>query len=518
MHHFLRTAPCVALLLAAAAAYAGDLEDGQTLQAAGQFEQALPKFEAAAKADPSNPAAALGLSQVLSGLGRYEQAAKAVDTARKAHPENASLLAAKGRAYLLSMIKAESAEEPDSSFISACHDDAMRWAKEAMQADQKNVEALMLLGQIHQRDKNPDQAKMFFEQAVNADPKSFDAAFELANYWYLRANDDKGNMELWANAEQGFLAALRLDAKSARTAANVAHCKAWQKAPGKDVGAAYVRAWSLAPTDMPLLLKAFTWTPAADRVATFQKLSDENASNVALKRYLAFALMGAKEHKKAFEVLDAASKLDPKDPWVPLNEGDVTLDEGKKLDEAVDFYVEALTLFKTKGAIEDEAYMRIGGSVAFQNQALSEQQREKLWTALWKLFPERSDAMNNAGLWYRDVGKDYKKSLEWYLRAAKAAPNDCCIQNDTGLIYHYHMDDLDKAEPYYRRAVAIGKEQGYDCNAGNDPDRGFRDAINNMYKILSKQKRWADLKKFAEEDVPESHPFRDTWLKEAEQK
>ena len=517
MHQFVRTAAFLSLLAASAAAYAGDLEDGQALQKDGQFEKALPKFQAAAKADPADPAAALGLSQVLTGLGRYDEAAKAVDAARKAHPTNASLLAAKGRAYFMAMIKAEAAEEPDGNFISGCHDDALRWGKEAMKADQKNVEALLLLGLIHQKDNNQDQAKMFFEQAANADPKNFDAAFELGNYWFLRARDDKKNMELWSSAEQGFLAALRIDPKSARAAANVAHCKAWQNAPGKDVGAAYIRAWLLAPSDATLLDRAFTRTPAADRVAVFQKLCDENASNVTARRYLAFAHMGAKDHKKALEILDAASKLDPKDPWVPLNEGEVTLDEGKKLDDAVEFLVEALTLFKTKGAITDDAALRIGGTIAFQNTKLSEAQREKLWTALWKLFPERSDASNNAGLWYRDVGKDYKKSLEWYLRAVKAAPEDCCIQNDTGLIYHYHLDDLEKAEPYYRRAVEIGKEKGYDCNAGNDPDRGFRDAINNLYKILSKQKRWGDLKKFVEHDVPESHPLREVWLKEAEQ-
>lgn len=518
MNQIVRTAASLSLLAAAAAALAGDLEDGQALQKAGQFEQALPKFQAAAKQDPADPAAAVGLSQVLSGLGRYDEAAKAVDAARKAHPEDASLLAAKGRAYFLAMLKADAAEDRDDAMVSGYHDDALRWAKEAMKADQKNVEALLLLGQVHQKDGDGDQAIQFFQQAANADPKNFDAAFETGNYWYLKANDDRANMQLWANAEQGFLAALRIDGKSARTAANLAHCKAWQKAPGKDVASAYLRAAALAPGDSKLLDRALKWAPAGEKAAMFKAYADESPKDVMRQRYFAFALMADKQHGKALEVLEAASKLDPKDPWVPMNEGDVTLDEGKKLDEAVDFYVEAMTLFKGKGGIDGDAYMRIGGSIAYQNQKLSEPQREKLWTALWKLFPERSDGPNNAGLWYRDVGKDYKKSLEWYLRAAKAAPDDCCIQNDTGLIYHYHLDDFEKAEPYYRRAVEIGKEKGYDCNSGNDPDRGFRDAINNLHKVLAAQKRWADLKQFVEKDVPESHPLREVWLKEAEQK
>src|SRR5262245_3546658 len=126
------------------------------------------------------------------------------------------------------MIKAKAAEEPDESFVSGCHDDAMRWAKEAMKADQKCVEALLLLGQVHQMDGNPDQAIQFFQQATNADPKNFDAAFEVGNHWYLEAGRNQKNADLWSKAEEGFLAALRLDPKSARTAANVAHCKAWR--------------------------------------------------------------------------------------------------------------------------------------------------------------------------------------------------------------------------------------------------------------------------------------------------
>src|SRR5262245_46445058 len=92
-------------LFAASLAFAGDLEDAQALQKAGKFEEALPKYQAAFAADATNPAAALGLCQVLAGLGRYDDAAKCVDEARKAHPENAALLAAKGRANFLGMLK-----------------------------------------------------------------------------------------------------------------------------------------------------------------------------------------------------------------------------------------------------------------------------------------------------------------------------------------------------------------------------------------------------------------------------
>jgi tetratricopeptide (TPR) repeat protein len=506
-------------LVLAPFAFAGDLEDAQALQAAGKFAEALPKYEAAAKADATNPAAALGLSQVLAGLGRYDEAAKAVDAARKANPGNAALCAAKGRAYMLAAIKEEASEEPDGGLIDGLRSDAVRWAGEALKADPKNLEALLLRGQLYLAAKDEKQAQMFFEQAISTDPKSFDANFELANLWYVKANADRKNMDLWAKAESGFFTCWKLDPKSARAAANLAHCKAWQNMPKKDVAAAYERALNLAPADENVLKHLYTWTPAEEKVATMQRLAAAQPRDVARMIYLARAHMSVKEHGKAFDVLEKASQIEPKNPRVPYWEGEVALDEGKNLDKAVDFYAEAISLYKDAGSIDNATYIRIAGPIAFEHPKLEKGHREKLWTYLWKYFPERSDAMNNAGFWFRDFGKDYEKSIEWYLRAAKAAPEDVCILNDTGLIYHYHMNDFDKAEPFYRQAVKFGNEQGLDCTvARKEPDRGFHDAINNLHIILAKQNRWKDLKQFVEDDVPAKHPMRELWLKEAEGK
>lgn len=511
-------APPLALpLVVPASARAGDVEDGQALQQAGKFDEALAKFQAAVKADPTDGAAALGLSQVLAGLGRYDEAARAVDPARKAHPENVALVVAKGRAYLLAAMNGAAAAEPDQGQVDSYQADAEKWANQALKTDPKNSDALVLRGQLHQRVGSDDQAKMFFEQAASADPKSFDAAYELARYWFTQAGKDNKNLDLWTRAEEAFLGALRIDPKSPMALVNVAHCKAWRRAPAKDVSLAYLRALEASPKDEAILKNAYKWTPVEERVAVMQKLAEAMPHDVTRKLYLAYAMATpqAKQYEKARDVLEAASRIDPKSPYVPLCEGDVTMAWGKT-DEAIDFYVEAMTLFA--GKIDDATYGKLAGTIAFQGKSLTVEQREKLWTALWKLFPTRYDAMNNAGLFFRDIAKDYEKSLEWYLRAAKVAPDDVCIQNDTGLIYHYHMKDFDKAEPYYRKAVEIGKAKGYDCNAGNDPDRGFRDAVNNLHLILAAQKRWHDLRKFAEEDVPESHPLRDAWIKDAADK
>ena len=62
-------------------------------------------------------------------------------------------------------------------------------------------------------------------------------------------------------------------------------------------------------------------------------------------------------------------KIDPTSPYVPLNEGDVALAEGKKLDDAIDFYIESLSLFKAKGGVDAGVYLRLAGPVAFDERA-----------------------------------------------------------------------------------------------------------------------------------------------------
>jgi len=514
MHRSLRSALFLTLC-AAASASAGDVEDGKALQAAGKFDEALPKFEAAAAADPTDPEAALGLSQTLTGLGRYDEAIKCVDAARKAHPENAALPAAKGRANFMAYLKATGADDVDESAVEMYRSGAEKWLGEALKIDQKNVEALLTRGQLWMKAGDEEMAGPFFEMAASANPKNFDAVFARADFWYGKANGDKKNMELWAKAAAGFSDAMRLDPKSARAALNLARCMAWSKQPPSAIAQAYLKAVELAPQDDAPLTALYPYVPKAERAATFQKLADAQPKNVKRKLFLAFALMEDKQYEKGLEVIDAATKLEPKNPYVYVTEGDIRLAWGK-IDDAIENYGEASNLFDHK--IDDKTFNKLGFDVASNNKNLTQDQREKLWLILWKNFPDHAWLWNNAGLIYRDQIHDYKKSLEWYLRAAKAAPDDVCILNDTGLIYHYHMNDFEKAEPYYRKAVEIGKAKGYDCNKGADPDRGFRDAVNNLHLTLVALKKWKDLKKFAEDDVPDSHPFRDLWIKEAEEK
>jgi tetratricopeptide (TPR) repeat protein len=520
--------PAALVLVLASAALAGDLEDGKALQAAGKFEEALAKLEAASKADPTSADAALALSQVLAGLGRYEAAAKAVDAARKAHPENAALPAAKARAYLL-LLEKEKAKEtsedpnevPDEALVESYREDVQKWAKAAMAVDAKCVEALVVMGLYQQHyggegRGNEEQAIINFEMAAAADPRNFDAVFRLGELWFAKAEQDKKNADFWSKADSYFFTALKLDPKSMAAAEKSAHCKAWLKSPAADVVAAYRRALALNPENDKLLKQIYDWSAVDDRAPVFQELVDAAPKNVARRIYFAYALSSPpwNNHDKALEVLDQAASIEPKNAFIPLTQADICLGAGR-IDPALNFYEKSVTLFERN--IDDTRYDRLA-FLPVKTKAMTDPQRDRLWTILWKGFPARAGAANNAGLYYRD-SKKAKESLEWYLRAVEAAPDDVCIQNDTGLIYHYNLNELDKAEPHYRKAIALGKEKKLDDNEPRkDPDRGYHDALNNLAILLAKQKKWAELKKFVVEDVPEGHQGRDKWLKAAETK
>ena len=84
---------------------------------------------------------------------------------------------------------------------------------------------------------------------------------------------------------------------------------------------------------------------------------------------------------------------------------------------------------------------------------------------------------NNAGFWFRDHGKDYEKSLKYYLLSVKAEPDDQNFGNDTGLVYLYHLEDRkDRCLPLFEKVLCLVEKDG------QEPMRGYWDALENLRK------------------------------------
>jgi tetratricopeptide (TPR) repeat protein len=85
---------------------------------------------------------------------------------------------------------------------------------------------------------------------------------------------------------------------------------------------------------------------------------------------------------------------------------------------------------------------------------------------------------NSLGFLYREIGSAagrgtkakelWSKSREYYIRASELVvkdpnsdnPTKAQVLNDTGLMYHYHFDDIAKGVEYYKKALGFDSEYG----------------------------------------------------------
>lgn len=476
-----------AILALALPAFAGDLDDARKLRDAGKWDEAVAAYEKAAAADPASADAALGLCETLCGVGKYERAAKSVNAALEAHPGHVGLMTAKARAYVLLAGKLD-AEGGDPQAIMGYAGDGDRWVKQVLEKEPKSPEARVLRAKVLQfmgGGSTPEAISLL--EAVAADaPGFFDAHWELGVAAMNAARADSGNKARWAKAEKHFRDAFQADGKSGRALLQATYAKQWQGQAGSNVLIGdYEQCARLLPADDAPLAQIFKlrkWA-APDARAAFARLAEKD------KLPKAAALLAAMDGEAA-----------------------VAAGRDKEAVAALSKAVEAWG----KGPVGD-LYWVVGGA-AFNAQSLSADQRETLWTALWKQWPERFDAANNAGLWFRDVGRNYEKSAVWYERAAAVATHSPQVLNDTGLIYHYHLGKNDVAEGWYTKAIEAAEANEVDpWQAAKDPDSmGYRDALNNMAKLLRDAKRWKDLGSFVDDHVPDAWPGREEWKRAAE--
>ena len=93
---------------------------------------------------------------------------------------------------------------------------------------------------------------------------------------------------------------------------------------------------------------------------------------------------------------------------------------------------------------------------------------------------------NNAGLWYRDIGRDYEQSLRYYLASVKAEPEDQDYVNDCALIYLFHLTDRkETCLPMFEKVRALVEEDG------QEPVRGYWDTLENLCKYWFERGEYA---------------------------
>lgn len=93
------------------------------------------------------------------------------------------------------------------------YDDAKKMVQEAVSANPNDWESFYLLGQLHKELSEPIKAREAFFKSAELNPKSFDAAVEVANYYWMEAKVFKDEMGKLSNSKEDMAKLKTLDAK-----------------------------------------------------------------------------------------------------------------------------------------------------------------------------------------------------------------------------------------------------------------------------------------------------------------
>jgi tetratricopeptide repeat protein len=491
----------VLFAVAARAAWGGDLEDAADLRAKGRLDDAVAKYRAAA-ADGTSKAAALGLSETLLLLRRWDDAAAAVDAALKKDPADATLLLAKVRALVEGAEAEAKRPTPDGALrpeTAAKVADARKCLTPVLAKDAKSVPARVLDARLVGLERGAESAEPRRRlELVLADASADgEANFRLALVLFQTAGRNNKDKALWASAEKCFRAAFAADPANGRALFDAAMCAAWQGRYDQQYLDDLERAALLLPDDEAPLMRVDTYysKDATKRIPIYTRLLAKHPDDSAANYHMALALDAVGHGEDGQKLLDDLCTRQPKSPALRLNLAQFQLGAGRK-DQFVENALRAVAL--CNGDAGRDVYDHLDLLlVRARKEALSPDERDKLWTALFAQYPHEVNAPNNAGLWFRDVAKEPARSLTWFVKALAIAPEDTMLLNDVGLAYEgLEKPDLAKAEESFRKAIAVARKNGVDRP---DASQGYNLAVENLVNLLEKQKRAADMRAVAKE-------------------
>jgi tetratricopeptide (TPR) repeat protein len=350
------------------------------------------------------------------------------------------------------------------------YDEGRSKAQEALRLDPAVKGARAVVARAYRLMKQDPQAEKAIAEALQADPKDAESLFEQGEFLLIRKKEYAGAVGAFKASVAADptrpLSYLRLGLASAYTKAFPAACDA------------FVRAAVLAPRDTTALKQIVKYSPdGADAyLRTVVKESDDATWAHA---YLAWWMAVKGNPGEAKKAMANASALQPKNAMLKAFFSDVWSRMGDPA-QAEKAAREALK----DAPHADVAWNYLYAEAFSPKSSRNVKDRAELGDFLVRVRPDSAMAWNNLGLFHRDVTRDYRKALAAYLKAAELAPDDDGIQNDTGLIYHYHgasiNEDPRKARPFYERAVEIIESQDLP-----EKPMGYWDAVENLAKYYS---------------------------------
>jgi tetratricopeptide (TPR) repeat protein len=517
MRTFRTLVPAAVLLaLLATPAGAGALEDGRTHLAAKRWPEAAAAFEKALEPAPPSKDAAVGYAEAVVGgkiAASYEKASSALQAALKGAPEDRDLRLALARVFA-------ARGETDERW----HADVEAQYRRILKANPDDEDAVAGLGLMYlaraDHKRGLETLDAYLEKNPNAG-KALRAKGEILYDQAVVAFRDGGGQKLTPAAKELFEKAHA--AFVAATAAGATSFDAWLKRGytaqylGKvdDAGVAYERAIDLDPTSvLPLKALEATFRPKwNEKIAALVRAHPNAAmaqyyyahallvqgkpadAEKALRRYQELALTSQGTHgllakillekgdeKGAAKAFEKALEENPNDLevlaalQVPLvDRVREAVGDNAKLKSAVADYRKLLAMAPQNPGIRNDLGFLL--REAFGPNGTKSSASRPRW-----ILDESVKAYEEASALIGEWRDEYQGSIRYPARHANAQ-----VLNDTGLMFQYYpeVQDLAKAEAYYRRAQEWTQH-------------GYWDAYTNLLKILRESERWADALEYAE--------------------
>jgi tetratricopeptide (TPR) repeat protein len=410
-------------------------------------------------------------SRELCGAADFAAAAELLKETSKRLGASAALTCEEGRVYYL-RARHEDANGTDGMLVEALYADATIRAKRALELDPDHAEAVLLLADALDAGGDGEGALAALTAWTVRRPK--DAGVRIALGDRLFAARD------WSAADLQYTKALEIAPENGVARLNQTVARQWLRVPLATLEKGYLEAVRLLPDqDRPIaLLLGLHPRDRAKRLELLDQIVAANPKAVWARVWIAHVCRNEEpvDTKRALAVLREAEAIAP-------GNADVHFHVAQMIEDAGDL---AATVLEYTLAVENGA----PGAMATASDALDRllhtapgnaeiplADRERAYDAVCAKNPAVGRYGNNAGFWFRDVGRDYEKSLKYYLASVKAAPDDQDFLNDTALIYLFHLPDRKEAcLPMFEKVLRLVERDG------QPPVRGYWDALENLCK------------------------------------
>jgi len=514
-----------ALLLASAALEAGPADDAKAATKARRWAAAADAWAAVLEKKDGDRTAALGLADTAIRAGQPDHFQLAEDALRDLQEKNAKdadVLVALGRICL-----ATSAAKKDTLAKKSYDDEAKRTFQSALAAAPTSDGAAAGLAQTYYQMGDFGNAVKTVDDFLASKPeKPTRALFWKGQTLYLQARDAfaaGGNKltseatSLFRKAQGAYQASAMVGGDEPDVWIQLAYASTYLGGADniETASDAYRKAAAIDATDKaPFvgLKSLYTHTPDKYRKALADLLAKNPKHEWALW-FHAVDRYEAQDWAKARDAFEGYAKI-AATPAQGYYYAGVCAAQAGDADRAEKLYYDALQAdpahAQAAGAIQ-KRLMESGAEQRARGSVKGAQEVIKAFTPLMKAAPDMAWIRNNVAFMLREayVGgargggeakwrpilkastKIYTEAAEtlgewtaekaqsynWQQRYAEAQ-----IISDTGLMYQFYeaTRDYDTAERYYRIALEY-------------TDDGYKDAYDNMVRILSEQKRWQDL-------------------------